>query len=34
MEEASAIVEMNMKSKFPDLPAGSSTQRAVEASGF
>lgn len=34
MEEASAIVEMNMKSKFPDLPAGSSAQRSAEASGF
>lgn len=36
MEEASAIVEMNMKSKFPDLPVGSTTQRAAsaEASGF
>ena len=34
MEEASAIVEMNMKSKFPDLPVGSSTQRSAEASDF
>jgi division protein CdvB (Snf7/Vps24/ESCRT-III family) len=35
MEEASAIVEMNMKNKFPDLPVGSTTQRqAAEASGF
>jgi division protein CdvB (Snf7/Vps24/ESCRT-III family) len=34
MEEASAIVEMNMKSKFPDLPVGSSQSRVQEASGF
>ena len=35
MEEASAIVEMNMKNKFPDLPVGSTSQRqAAEASGF
>ncbi|AIC14677.1 Snf7 family protein [Nitrososphaera viennensis] len=35
MEEASAIVEMNMKSKFPDLPSTSSSQRsAAEASGY
>jgi division protein CdvB (Snf7/Vps24/ESCRT-III family) len=34
MEEASAIVEMNMKNKFPDLPVGSTTQRRAEASDF
>lgn len=35
MEEASAIVEMNMKNKFPDLPVGSTSQRqAAEESGF
>ena len=34
MEEASAIVEMNMKNKFPDLPVGSTSQRQAEASGF
>ncbi len=33
MEEASAIVEMNMKSKFPDLPS-STASRVPEASGF
>ncbi|MEM2141337.1 MAG: Snf7 family protein [Nitrososphaera sp.] len=35
MEEASAIVEMNMKSKFPDLPSTTSSQKsAEEAAGF
>ncbi len=34
MEEASAIVEMNMKSKFPDLPSSTSSSRIPEASGF
>lgn len=35
MEEASAIVEMNMKSKFPDLPSTTSSQKsAEEATGF
>lgn len=35
MEEASAIVEMNMKNKFPDLPSTGSSQRsATEASGY
>ncbi|MEO9295255.1 MAG: Snf7 family protein [Nitrososphaera sp.] len=34
MEEASAIVEMNMKNKFPDLPVGSTSQRQAEVSSF
>lgn len=35
MEEASAIVEMNMKSKFPDLPSTTNSQKsAEEAAGF
>ena len=35
MEEASAIVEMNMKNKFPDLPSAGSSQRSgAEASGY
>ena len=34
MEEATAVVEMNMKSKFPDLPAGSSHAKVQEATGY
>ncbi len=35
MEEASAIVEMNMKSKFPDLPSTTASQKSTEeAAGF
>jgi hypothetical protein len=34
MEEASAVVEMNMKSKFPDLPASSAPAKSLEAAGF
>ncbi len=34
MEEASAIVEMNMKNKFPDLPSTSSAQKNLEATGY
>ncbi|HZC88145.1 MAG TPA: Snf7 family protein [Nitrososphaera sp.] len=35
MEEASAIVEMNMKNKFPDLPSTTtSAQKKLEAAGF
>src|SRR5690242_19596384 len=35
MEEASAIVEMNMKNKFPDLPSTSTnTQKKLEATGY
>lgn len=33
MEEASAVVEMNMKSKFPDLPVGGS-QKTAEATSL
>src|SRR5438105_4455077 len=33
MEEASAVVEMNMKSKFPDLPVGG-TQKSAEAASY
>jgi division protein CdvB (Snf7/Vps24/ESCRT-III family) len=32
IEEASAIVEQNMKDKFPDLPSGSLESRRTEAS--
>ena len=34
MEEASAVVEMNMKSKFPDLPAGGSQAKSQEAASY
>ncbi len=35
MEEASAIVEMNMKNKFPDLPSTSTNaQKKLEATGY
>ena len=35
MEEASAVVEMNMKNKFPDLPSTTTnTQKNLEATGF
>ena len=34
MEEASTVVEMNMKSKFPDLPASSAGQKSAEAAGY
>jgi division protein CdvB (Snf7/Vps24/ESCRT-III family) len=33
MEEASAVVEMNMKNKFPDLPTTTQT-KSLEATGF
>lgn len=33
MEEASAVVELNMKSKFPDLPTGG-VQKTPEATGY
>ena len=35
MEEASAVVEMNMKSKFPDLPSTTTTaSKNLEATGY
>jgi division protein CdvB (Snf7/Vps24/ESCRT-III family) len=34
MEEASAIVEMNMKNKFPDLPSTGGSQKTEEAAGY
>lgn len=34
MEEASAVVEMNMKSKFPDLPSATATAKNLEAAGY
>jgi hypothetical protein len=34
MEEASAIVEMNMKNKFPDLPSTGGSQKTAEATGY
>jgi division protein CdvB (Snf7/Vps24/ESCRT-III family) len=34
MEEASAVVEMNMKSKFPDLPTSNTPAKSLEAAGF
>jgi hypothetical protein len=36
MEEASAVVEMNMKTKFPDLPTTTSNAppKNLEATGF
>ena len=34
MEEASAVVEMNMKNKFPDLPTTSTPTKSLEAAGF
>jgi division protein CdvB (Snf7/Vps24/ESCRT-III family) len=35
MEEASAVVEMNMKNKFPDLPSTTSTPtKNLEATGY
>jgi division protein CdvB (Snf7/Vps24/ESCRT-III family) len=34
MEEASAVVEMNMKNKFPDLPTTSTPAKNLEAAGF
>jgi len=34
MEEASAVVEMNMKNKFPDLPTTSTPAKSLEAAGF
>jgi division protein CdvB (Snf7/Vps24/ESCRT-III family) len=35
MEEASAVVEMNMKNKFPDLPSTSANaQKKLEATGY
>jgi division protein CdvB (Snf7/Vps24/ESCRT-III family) len=34
MEEASAVVEMNMKNKFPDLPTSTSQSKSLEAAGF
>lgn len=34
MEEASAIVEMNMKNKFPDLPSAGGSQKTAEATGY
>jgi division protein CdvB (Snf7/Vps24/ESCRT-III family) len=34
MEEASAVVEMNMKSKFPDLPSTAATAKNLEATGY
>jgi division protein CdvB (Snf7/Vps24/ESCRT-III family) len=34
MEEASAVVEMNMKNKFPDLPSTTSTAKNMEATGY
>ncbi len=33
MEEASVIVEMNMKNKFPDLPSTNATAKNLEAAG-
>jgi division protein CdvB (Snf7/Vps24/ESCRT-III family) len=34
MEEASAVVEMNMKNKFPDLPTSTNQTKSLEAAGF
>jgi hypothetical protein len=34
MDEASAVVEMNMKNKFPDLPSTTSTAKNMEATGY
>jgi division protein CdvB (Snf7/Vps24/ESCRT-III family) len=34
MEEASAVVEMNMKNKFPDLPTSNTQTKSLEAAGF
>jgi division protein CdvB (Snf7/Vps24/ESCRT-III family) len=36
MEEASAVVEMNMKNKFPDLPSATTSTPAknLEATGY
>jgi hypothetical protein len=35
MEEASAVVEMNMKNKFPDLPStNANAQKNLEATGY
>jgi division protein CdvB (Snf7/Vps24/ESCRT-III family) len=34
MEEASAVVEMNMKNKFPDLPTTNTQAKSLEAAGF
>lgn len=34
MEEASAVVEMNMKNKFPDLPAASAPAKNPEATSY
>lgn len=34
MEEASAVVEMNMKNKFPDLPTTSTPAKSLETAGF
>jgi hypothetical protein len=35
MEEASAVVEMNMKNKFPDLPStNTNSQKNLEATGY
>jgi division protein CdvB (Snf7/Vps24/ESCRT-III family) len=34
MEEASAVVEMNMKNKFPDLPSPNLTTKNLEATSY
>jgi division protein CdvB (Snf7/Vps24/ESCRT-III family) len=34
MEEASAVVEMNMKNKFPDLPSPNLTAKNLEATSY
>jgi division protein CdvB (Snf7/Vps24/ESCRT-III family) len=34
MEEASAVVEMNMKNKFPDLPSPNQTAKNLEATSY
>ena len=34
MEEASAVVEMNMKNKFPDLPSPNLTAKNLEAASY
>jgi hypothetical protein len=34
MEEASAVVEMNMKNKFPDLPSPNLAAKNLEATSY
>jgi division protein CdvB (Snf7/Vps24/ESCRT-III family) len=34
MEEASAVVEMNMKTKFPDLPSPNLAAKNLEATSY